>query len=49
MNFIKVEDMHKLGKKSNEKITVEDIQKLNNYQSKSKLKWMKKYKEKGWN
>jgi len=38
MNFIKVEDMHKLGKKSNEKITVEDIQKLNNEQSKSKLK-----------
>ncbi|MDQ7022565.1 MAG: hypothetical protein Q9M97_03410 [Candidatus Gracilibacteria bacterium] len=28
MNFIKVEDMAKLGKKCNEKITVEDLKNL---------------------
>ncbi|MDQ7022014.1 MAG: transposase [Candidatus Gracilibacteria bacterium] len=46
MNFIKVEDMAKLGKKCNEKITVEDLKKLNNSQNNTKIEAMKKYKEK---
>ncbi|MDQ7022675.1 MAG: hypothetical protein Q9M97_03995 [Candidatus Gracilibacteria bacterium] len=46
MNFIKVEDMAKLGKKCNEKITVEDLKKLNNSQNNTKIEAMRKYKEK---
>ncbi len=46
MNFVKVEDIPKLWKKCNEKITVDDLKKLNNNQNIDKLKWMKKYKEK---
>ncbi len=46
-NFIKLEDIHKLGKKIWKKITKEDIEQLNKNQTdKNKIEWMKKYKEK---
>ncbi|MDQ7023287.1 MAG: hypothetical protein Q9M97_07255 [Candidatus Gracilibacteria bacterium] len=45
MNFIKVEDMAKLGKKCNEKITVEDLKKLNNSQNNTKIEAMKNIKK----
>jgi len=46
MNFVKVEDIPKLWKKCNEKITVEDVKRLNNSQNNTKIEVMKKYKEK---
>lgn len=47
MNFVKLEDIHKLGKRAWNKITKEDIKKLNDNQTnKKKIKAMKKYKEK---
>jgi hypothetical protein len=46
-NFIKIEDIYKLGKKVTKKITKEDIKQLNKNQTdKKKLEAMKKYKEK---
>jgi len=47
MNFVKIEDVHKLDKRKWAKITKEDIKKLNNNQTdKKKVKAMQKYKEK---
>jgi len=46
MNFVKLEDAHKLDKRKWTKITKEDIKILNENQSESKLKKMKKYKDK---
>lgn len=46
MNFVKIEDIPKLWKKINKKLTKEDIQNLNNSQDNTKLETMKKYKDK---
>ena len=46
MNFIKIEDAHKLWKRKWTKITTEDIAILNENQSEKKKKAMQKYKDK---
>ncbi len=46
MNFVKIEDIHKLWKRKWTKITKEDIKNLNENQSENKKKAMQKYKNK---
>jgi len=46
MNFVKIEDIHKLWKRKWTKITKEDIKNLNENQSKEKIEVMQKYKDK---
>lgn len=46
MNFVKLEDIHKLWKRAWTKITTKDIKTLNNNQSEKKKKVMQKYKDK---
>ena len=46
MNFVKIEDIPKLGKKLPKKLEKEDIKKLNENQEKVKIKAMQKYKDK---
>ena len=46
MNFVKLEDIHKLAKRSGTKITKEDIKTLNENQTDKKIQAMKKYKDK---
>jgi len=46
MNFVKIEDIHKLGKRKWSKITKDDIKNLNDNQSEEKKKIMQKYKDK---
>jgi nucleotidyltransferase/DNA polymerase involved in DNA repair len=46
MNFIKIEDLPKLGKKLPKKLEKDDIKKLNESQEETKVKAMQKYKNK---